>query len=316
MAVVLRKTEIRVGLITLLALVLLVAGIMWGKGTGIGVDRREIVIEFDNAAGVSGGTVVYLYGVRIGTITNVSIQGKGAEVVAHIDRDVTLYDDAYATIQVMELTGGKKIELFPGSQGDVLTGRARLPGRNQADIGAIIAVAQELATNVEPLLLRADSLLADLSAVIGDENFQRNVTTAADQFAEISVQLNGILRENRGRISTTLIAVEELSTDLQQFVARNEGGVEDLLLSTGRLVDNASQTLEDSRGVVARVDLLIRRLDSLAVDLREGDGTVSRFIYDKSFALQLDSAMMGIRRFLDNIDRRGVNVNVGVGHKK
>ena len=316
MASIHRKTEVRVGVIALTAIVLLVAGIMWGKGSGIGVDRKEVVIEFDNAAGISTGTNVYLYGVKVGDLSDVSIQDKGAKVVAHINSNIDLHDDAYASIQVMELTGGKKIEIFPGSAGGLLTDHIVIPGRNQADIGAIIAVAQDLVTNAGPLFKRADTVLAVISQLIGDKRLQRNISTAADQFAAASVELNQILRENKGRISSAITSVDLLATDLQQFVGRNEGDMEAIIKSGRTLVGNASTALVGAQDVMLRVDRLVRRLDSIAVDLREGDGTISRFLYDKSFALELDSALNGIGRFIDNIDRRGVNVNVGVGHKK
>ncbi|MGE3801576.1 MAG: MlaD family protein [Candidatus Kapaibacterium sp.] len=316
MAASTRKTEIRVGIITIAALVLLVAGIMWGKGNGIGVDRKKITIEFDDAAGITAGAKVYLYGVEIGSISGVSIEGKGARVIAHISRGISIYKDAYATIQVMELTGGKKIELSPGSSGGELSGEIVLPGKNQADIGGIIAVAQDLVMNVGPLLKRADTALAAISNLIGDKRLQQNIATAADQFAAASVELNSILRENRGRVSTTLASVEGLTADLHEFVGRNEGGVERIIQSTGAFVDEASQTLKESQEVILRVDRLVSRLDSIAVDLRQGDGTISRFMYDKALAQEIDSALAGLKKFIEDVDRRGINVNVGVGHKK
>lgn len=310
-----KATEIRVGLITLVALVLLVAGVMWGKGAGIGVDHKRVTIEIDNAAGVSGGTSVYLYGVKIGQVVSVSAEDDGAEIVTSIERGVELHRDASAVIQVMELTGGKKVELDPGVQGEPVAGDVRIEGRNQADIGAIIAVAQDLVTNVGPLLRQADSALGYLTDLIGDKGLQRDIKTAANQLASASVDLNVILRENKGRISRTMASVENISGNLDGFLQRNGPGVERIIRSTNGITDDASEAIGEARALIARVDGLTRRLDSITVDLKHGDGTISRFLYSSQLADQVDSTMVAIRKFLEDIEGKGVNVNVGVGHK-
>ncbi len=311
-----RKFEIRVGLISLCALGLLIAGIMWGRGEGIGVDRKEIVIEFDNASGISTRTPVYLYGVKVGNVQKVAVLEHGARVVAHVNRDVKLYNNASAAIQVMELTGGKKVELFPGSEGKEMVDDIVLPGKNQADIGAMMALAQDLVTELSPVLRRAVTALAGLAALVGDEGLQQNIATAADQFAASSIQLNALLRENRGRVSETLASVERLSNDLQAFVGNNADDLKKIIESAHTVAEDASRTLRESEDVLQRIDRLVVSIDSIAGDVRDGHGPLSRLLYDKSLALQLDSALSTLRMVLKDIDRRGIDVNVELGHKR
>ena len=308
------RLEFSVGIVFVVAIVMLVLGIMWGKSAALSLDRRTVTFTFDNASGVSTSTPIYLHGVKVGDVTDVRALDDHAEVVAEINRDIEIYDDAHALIRIMELTGGKKIELIPGD-GLLRVDADPIPGRNEGDIGELIAVFQNIATELSPVMRRADSLLTDLSGIIGDPELQRDIRTTLDQFASSGTQLNALLRDNSQRVTRTMVSLEGLTNDLRGMIDRNEQGIDRIVASTQTLTTDANLAVGDARALIARTDKTVQRLEELMGDLTEGDGLMTKLLYDEKFSARLEQTVEALRVLLLDFRRDGVNVNMEVGHK-
>ena len=310
-----KNLEARVGLVTLVAIAALIGGIMWGKGGGIAIDKQKFLIYFSNASGVSTGTPVNVHGVKMGSVLSIEALEAGALITVAVDRDVTVKKDASAAIQVLEITGGKKIELYPGTGTEKLAKDQRIPGVNQGDIGAMIAAASTLAEQVGPLLSRIDSALGSVMTLVGDPQFQANVGAAVENFASAGGELNQLLRNNKGTIQKTLQTVDALATELRVITSENSPVISRVLTAADTLVSDARSALKNADRALRKIDGLALRLDSLTADLKNGNGTVSRLLYDEELALELERAMVALRKALSDLNKKGINVNVGLGHK-
>ncbi len=308
------RLEWRVGGITIVALVLLVAGILWGKGLTRSIDRAPVTILFDDASGVSGGTPIFLHGVPVGTITSLTSAENGAIAEGWIDGGIVLRDDARALVRVKELTGGKKIELDPGVSNELL-GDKPMIGRNEGDIGALIAVVANLASDIGPLMRHADTLLVELQALVTDPELRRGVRESVANLAEVGERAKGLLAENGPGITRSISSLDRLSKGLHEFVVRNEEGIESIISTTGRLTSDAEEAVGEARQTLENINELVKRLDGLTNELSEGEGLISTLINDPEFTGELEKTLRSLRLLLANIDRRGINVNVEVGHE-
>ena len=90
-----------------------------GQATGFAggsSDLYHLTASFRSAEGVTVGSDVRLAGVKIGTVTDLSLNTESfrAEAELSLDRDVVLPDDTAALIASEGLLGGNFIELIPG----------------------------------------------------------------------------------------------------------------------------------------------------------------------------------------------------------
>lgn len=308
-----KKLEARVGIVTIIAVIALIGGILWGKG--IGIDRRRLTIEVSNASGLTSGTPVLIYGVPKGGVAAIKTVGREAHVDILVDRDVEVKRDASAVIRVLEITGGKKIELDPGTSTEPLPANAKIPGLNQGDVGAMLAFVGELAHELAPMLKRLDSALVSVNQIVGDAEFRADVVHTLDNFANLSADLRSLVGNNRGRIEQTIRNVDALASDLRQVVDKNSPALERLLTSAESLVSDARTTLDGADGTLKTVDRLASRVDSLTADLRTGEGMISRLLYDPKLASDLEKVLVELRKTLRDLNQKGVNVNMEVGHK-
>jgi phospholipid/cholesterol/gamma-HCH transport system substrate-binding protein len=110
-------TEIAVGAgVLALALgVLVYAGQVTGFSAGSD-DRYTLTASFRSAEGVAVGTDVRLAGVKVGSISDLTLNYDNfrAEAALSLDRDLILPDDTAAMIASEGLLGGNFIELVPG----------------------------------------------------------------------------------------------------------------------------------------------------------------------------------------------------------
>ena len=310
-----RNLEVRVGLVALIAIGALIGGILWGRGGGIAVDRQRLQILFPNASGVNGGTPVNVHGVKKGSVVSVKALEAGAQVTILIDRDITLRDDASAAIQVLEITGGKKIELYPGEATAELADGKTIPGVNQGDIGQLVAAGSVLADQVGPLLAQVDSALTMITSLVGNPKFRANVDAAVENFAEAGGELRVLLHDNKGRIESTLKNVDALVSELRAVADENSPAIARVVNSADTLVGEARLALDRAGTTLDNVNRLANRLDSLTSGIKDGGGVVSKLLYDEELAKELDRAMIALRKTLHDLNKKGMNVNVGIGHK-
>ena len=116
------KLEIAAGLLVVAAALGFV--IFAGKeaGMGSGGDTYDLRASFRSIEGVSLGSDVKLAGVKVGTLTQVSLnpQTYMADAVLSLQKSVELPSDSAVLISSEGLLGGNFIELQPGGMPDVL----------------------------------------------------------------------------------------------------------------------------------------------------------------------------------------------------
>lgn len=88
-----------------------IVGLSSSEGT------NEITASFRSAEGVSLGTDVRMAGVKIGTVTGMTLSPTTyrAEVVVSIFEDIAIPDDSAISVTSEGLLGGNFIEIIPGA---------------------------------------------------------------------------------------------------------------------------------------------------------------------------------------------------------
>jgi len=133
------KLEMAAGFLVLAAAVGFVVFAGKGAGLGRGGERYDLRASFRSIEGVSLGSDVKLAGVKVGTLTSVTLnpQTYMADAVISLDKSVSLPSDSAILISSEGLLGGNYIELQPGGMPDVLA-----PGDEIEDTqGAVSLVA-------------------------------------------------------------------------------------------------------------------------------------------------------------------------------
>lgn len=310
-----RSTEIRVGIVSILSIALLIGGIMLGKGISFNPSNKLIKIRSVSSGGAEPGSPVVINGVKRGQVTSVVNENGSVLISAELDDVSDLHGDASARITILEITGGKKIELTPGSSAEAFNLSKEIPATVSADIGGLVATLGDVSGNAVSIVKRLDSLTGTLTDMTRDGQLVADVKTISSEGALFVKDLRSWFAANKDPLGQSIRDLRAIASQLRTSIDKNEPKV-------SRLVDRLDATLTSIDGTIGRADRaltsadsLVRRIDSMLIEVKSNKGLLNTVIYDEKFADRLDSTLYWVRAILQDARNKGVNVNVGLGHE-
>jgi len=248
-----RKNAVQVGMMGLIALVLLLAGVVWVKEYRLGERKTTYTARFQEVGSLAEGDPVNVRGVRKGAVTDVKLEDQGVRVEFELDRDVILHPDATLRIANIGFLGEKFLALEPGTAAGRFDHRRPLPGRFQSGVPEVISGAGDL-------LIEATELSSRLNVML-DAIDPSTVERTSKNMERASSSLNRALGDNREDLRTAILDFKAAAHDLRVIATTNKDQVGTSLknfdeasrkLST--LADQLSVTAASMQRVVARVE--------------------------------------------------------------
>lgn len=111
-----QTTEVLVGGVVLTAAIGFFFYVAQVTGAGPSGGQVDYSASFRSVEGIAVGTDVRLGGVKIGTVTDLSLNAKTflADTTFSVDKDITLPEDTAVIIASEGLLGGSFVEILPG----------------------------------------------------------------------------------------------------------------------------------------------------------------------------------------------------------
>jgi phospholipid/cholesterol/gamma-HCH transport system substrate-binding protein len=307
-----RSTEIKVGVVSVLAILLFIAGIMLGRGCSVGVNHI-LTFRFPNSGGVEVGSPVTVDGVKRGSVTSVENSNGEVLVTATVSKVDDLHEDASAVITMLEITGGKKISIDPGVASQQLDPSRVITGRNAADIGDLLEVVDKIGDSADKVIRRADTLVGTINAALADGKIVSDARQSIEKLNELLTSANTLVSNNKAALQETINDVHDLVAQLRRTVDKNAPAVDSIVTKLDVALTNANKTIASVDKIAGNANTLIDEVNGLVQDIKKGNGFVSKVIYDEKFSNRLDSTVNKLKGFLDKIDENGVNVNLRLG---
>jgi len=305
-----RRTNIKVGVTVLVGIVVLLAGIAWAKGWRFGAQGHIVRAVFPTAGGLEVGDPVTINGVKRGTVDEIESRTSDVLVKLKFPGKIDLREDAQANIMMLELMGGKKVELLSGSSPMKLGDSSIIRGSYSGDIGTLVAMVTSLSETVRSITGRADTLLASLNDFLADGSFKSNVTVTLQDarktlanFNTTAARLNQILNENEGPLKRTLAQAESATKELTSVLNENRPGLRSFL-------DSSQVAVADARVAMIRANTLLVHLDSMFNSSSSQNSLLHRLTQDKDFADRLDSTLISLNKFIEQVRLQGLDANV------
>lgn len=308
-----RRQEYRVGLITLVALALFLLGVTWGRGVRIGPGTGELLrLRFPEVAGLEPGAPVFVAGVRRGSVVALEPDSTSVVVVVQLERGIALRRDAFARIGLQELTGGRKVDLFPGTAAEPLPEGREIPGRTTPDVAELLGRLGELSGQIQRAISRLDTAAAALTAILTPES-RRALQQSIQNVSVLSQRLREFTEQHQAALGQTAENVAMLSAELRQLLTTQRPVVESTLQRLQYTSVAAEQTLGRADSLVLELRGATQRLVPILQELQTGKSLAARLLTDDTLAHQVDSTLVLLREFVEQVRRYGINVNVRLG---
>lgn len=308
-----RKIELKVGIFSIVGTILLIVGLIVGRGYKVSVSMQTIKFRFPNSAGLQISSPVVVNGVKRGVVNNIQNDKGSVLVEASIDNIDDLRKDVSARISMLEVTGGKKIEVFPGISDQKFDPNFEIPGETAADIPELVTYLGALFDKTKTLISRLDTTLASSNQLIGDRKFIRDAKLSIENANQILNTTREILEINQENIKQTLKDLRLIVSSLKKDYSKYEPRLDNLTTQLDQISQKTNKLLTSTDNSMRTVDSVLSQINIILNEVKNGDGIANRLIYDKDFSLQLDSALTQISEFISIIRKHGVNVNLRFG---
>lgn len=297
-----RKTEIRVGITVILALLIVLWIFGWAKNITVNANRKEIKVEFSSVAGLEIGDPVTLNGVRKGYVDEIRINNNTVSVLLNLDADVTLKEDAKFYIMMLDLMGGKKVEVNPGSSLNELNYSITQQGKFLGDISTAMAVFGSVENDLVDVIKEVKVTLSNLNNTLTDQEFNKDLRTSLSNLTRLTESLNTLIASNRSEINELLKSGIDLTKSVNEFLSNNKDSISATFTSLRK-------TLEESKSLITRVNDFIDQTN-------ENKNNLGKLINDPEIVNDLKSSLNQLkdltRLLLDQLKKEGIKVDANI----
>ncbi|WP_139854683.1 MlaD family protein [Aequorivita sinensis] len=294
--------EVKTGILAIGAILLLIFGYSFLKGTNLLEKHREFYVKYDNVEGLAQSAPVTINGLTVGKVQNITFaNSKGGLVVKFtVEKDFDFSKNSIVRIYSSGLIGGKNLGIFPkydeyvAKSGDTLKG--------DVEDGMLTAVTKALGPlerKVNNTLATVDTLLLNVNAIV-DENTRNNLqeaivnlNTTLNSFAGVSEKLNRVLGNNTGKLDNTFTNLDRTANNLSQLTDSLSQ------LETGKLV----RDLQD----------MVDRMDKIVAGIDNGEGSVGKLLNDDKLYENLEGASRQLEQLLQDVKlnpKRYVHISI------
>lgn len=297
-----RKTDIKVGITVLIGLLALVWIFGWAKNFTLYSNQKTVTVEFETVSGLEKGDPVMVNGVREGFVGDITSKGNDAFASLVIGPDINLKEDASFSITMLDLMGGKKVEIKPGISKKELDYSKIQKGKFDADIATVMAMVGSVQGDLVKIIKDVQVTLASVNSLLTNKEFNNQIKTSVANLALISSKLNILIDENSHNLSRITKNTAELTEDVSSFVKENKEQIKNTF-------DNISLTIKSTNE-------LLGKINSLTEETTNKENNIGKLLYDENLVNNLKTSLEQVKELtkilLEQLKDKGLNVDAKI----
>jgi phospholipid/cholesterol/gamma-HCH transport system substrate-binding protein len=331
--------EVRVGLVILVAVLVLAAGIfLIGSKNNLFKPKTRYYVQFNSVSGLKRGSPVQLDGVDVGTIEKVVLSGDPQKtqirVWIHLDEDYAarirgpvnpngLMKNQIASrarIKTLGLLGDKYIDVNSGSSVyPPIPEDGEIPAAQPTNVDALIASGEDVMDNVVEIshslnrvlqrMERGEGILGQLTS---DTPEGRRLQSSLVNTSESLERIAGTIEHGKGplpRLLNDRVMADQLAQSVDRFQGLLEQAQNGPGLLPGLLNDPAPRAQLNE--TLASLHQVARDLQGFTADLESNDDALlQRLVRDKEYGREITEQL---RQFVKNLNEVSAKLDRGDG---
>jgi phospholipid/cholesterol/gamma-HCH transport system substrate-binding protein len=302
------KREVKIGIFAVVVVLCLYLGVNYLKGKDVFSGDRVYYTLFEQTGGLQTSAPVLLKGVKIGSVTNISIDPARTDqvvVTVNIKKSFKIPTDSNLKLFTNGIMGSKAIEFVPGVADTYFERGAVIPSVSEDGLLDVASTSiEEVIADFKRIVNSLDATSTIVNSVLEQnaESFKGtmdNLNSTSRQLANAGV---GRMIEDVGDFAHTMKANSER---INSIIAN---------------LDSVSSGLAeaDLRGVVDKLDRSTESLSEILAKIDSGDGTLARLLDDPAMYDSLTVAATNLNLLLEDLranPKRYVHFSVFGGGK-
>jgi len=285
-----KKAELKVGIIVIVAIIIFLWILGWAKNFSFNSNEKSLTISFQNVAGLVVGDFVSVQGIKEGYVKSLKNDNNLVLVDISLSDDVKLKEDAQFSIMMVDLMGGKKIEITPGlSKVDIDYSQIQ-NGSFVGDISTAMAALGEVQNDLVSIISEVKITLTSLNNVINNAEFTSGIQNSVTSLNKLIQKTDLIISNNSNSVSELLKNSNELVLNSNKFIVDNK--------------DEIRTTFSNVSKLVKSTDTLMLKLSNFMVEVENKDNNLGKLLYDKDLVENLSSTLKKLKELTDTINKQ------------
>lgn len=290
------SNETKVGLTVLAAVIVAIIGFRFMTDVPLFRQSLEITATFDRVDGISSGSVVYVHGVKVGSVSEVSLAPDGnVQTTLRIDSKYQIPRGTVANLTSLGIVEGKSIVLQLGDSAEMVEYGEEIEGRYVDSITEVLSKkGDELGDDVSASISELNTFLQQLNETLDDDTRQSLEQTLSSS-ARAANRISTILEEKQQDINTAIESGSRMMSQLDTLATDNRPRVDSLLTTLEYQVSELEKIRVELEGASGN-------LNEILVKINQGEGTLGKLVNDPSMYNNIDSLSVEMNKLLKGIN--------------
>ncbi len=295
--------EIKTGILALFAILLLIYGYGFLKGSDLFSNERTFYVSYDNVAGLTVSAPVTINGYVVGQVKKIEFENDlgGLLVTFSVTKNFNFSKNSIVRIYSTSVIGGNALAIIPeidkdriAIDGDVLKGEIE-----KGMLESLTSGLKPLENKIYTTLSGLDSLLINLNSVLNKDTKNNlkdaisSLTKTVYSFEDSSSDLNSLLKENKPKLDSTFSNMETITDNLAVF--------------------SDSITQIDIKAISNNLETTLDSFNSIMDKFNNGEGSIGNLINDENLYKNLEAASKELEELLRDLKenpKRYVHISV------
>lgn len=325
------SSEVKIGILASVTLATLIIGYRFLKGSNI-FDRSKVYYAvYRDVEMLDASAPVLARGIKVGSVIKVALKPDNPDsvvVTLDVKADIQLPKDAKAVLVSTGLMGGKAVELrfTHHCQDDCLPNKGFIQAETQSLLGGMIQT-DEVKSYFKGLGPELDTLMNNSQLGSNVNKSSVDLAITLQNFAEISRQLQSLLKSSDRHIQSSLQNIDKLTNSLVANTKSIDKTLSNLSTITeqlkeadpGKLVKNSDQAIQEINKTVTEAKGAVKQLSNLLTEIDKGQGSLGKLIKDPALYKNLEKSSKNIDLLLQDMrlnPNRYIHISVFGGKNK
>jgi phospholipid/cholesterol/gamma-HCH transport system substrate-binding protein len=297
--------EVKVGLVTVIAIACFLYGFSFLKGKNLFSTQRKFYAVYSNIDGLVEANPLLINGFRVGMVGEIKLAkdtSKKVIVTLILDDDVEIPDSTIAKVISSDILGSKAVQLEIGKSSTFAKPGDTLKSASEENLKTSVN------KTIAPLQKKASELLSSIDSVmvvvqqVFNENARANLSKSFEsiKLAITSLQntayrLDTLVYTEKAKISSILTKVNTLAKTL----ADNSDKLGNVINNFSNISDSLAKS--NLMSTINNADKALSQASSILSKIERGEGTMGMLINNDSLYRKLDKSSEDLDKLLNDL---------------
>jgi len=297
-----KRTELKVGITVIISILILLWVLGWAKNFSFNSNQKKISVAFNNVAGLLVGDPVSVQGIKSGYVEKIYSKDNSVIVELSLSNSTNLKEDSKFSILMIDLMGGKKVEIYPGVSPNEIDYAKLQHGEFLGDISTAMATLGSVENDLVEVVKEIKVTLKTFNRLASNPDFINELQTGVKNLNALIIKTDKFISTNGKTVSELIKKSNSLVENSNTFIIDNKNNISESIKNISTLIKNTQN--------------LVVKLDGIIEETKTGKNNIGKIIYDEKFFNDLTATIEQLKKltetFNEQLNNEGLKVDASI----